>query len=376
MTNVAVNLAITELHADRVFAEQPARHARDLLRRRLRERDDVWAVFHECSDFAHFLRLGIDAEPQFLIRSNPIEIMLRWNGQPVPVECKVKQPGTGRVISSDAFTTLAGEIARDVVDSAEPGLLVRLGITGRLTASDIEQLRRNVALLAYKPTSQGGAVLLPLSDGRLCTILIRQLSATTTVEDAKRVAADFGLHSTFLCAVPGPADRMRITLVIGLDIAPEERPWNSWMQSVGDVAVKWKNSPVPGIVSIHYADHLTDPESLGPQTRFREAIRFWDRTFSERLGVNLEDNFGFEGLAPYFPGTFVIIQEIVSILPQLAGVMISSEPDLRIPGRAEDGIAYTLAIPGRLPVEFPLGAPVAMRSSGASSPAPKQGLPQ
>jgi hypothetical protein len=224
--------------------------------------DDVWAVFHEGSDFAHFLRLGIDAEPQFLIRSNPIEIMLRWKGQVVPVECKVKQPGTGRVISSDAFTTLAGEIARDIVGSAEPGLLVRLGITGRLSASDIEELRRNVALRAYKPTAQGGGVLLPPNDGRQCTVSIRQLSATTTVEDAKRAAADFGLHNTFFCAVPGPAGRMRITLVVGLDIAPEERPWNSWLQSVEDVAAKWKNSTVPGIVSIHYADHLTDPESL------------------------------------------------------------------------------------------------------------------
>jgi hypothetical protein len=166
---------------------------------------------------------------------------------------------------------------------------------------------------------------------------------------------------------------MRITLVIGLDIAPEERPWNSWMQSVGDVAVKWKNSTVPGIVSTHYADHLSDPESLGPQTRFREAIRFWDRTFSEKLAVNLADSFKFELPAPYFPGTFVMIQQIVSMLPQLAGVMISSEPDLQLPGPGEDGIAYTVAIPGRLPAEFPVGAPMAMSDSGASSSALKQG---
>jgi hypothetical protein len=188
MANAAINLAITELRADRVFTEQPSRHARDSLRKRLRERDDVWAVFHECSDLAHFLRMGVGAEPRFLIRSNPVEIILHWKGQTVPVECKVKQPGTGRVISSDAFTTLAGEIARDIVGAAEPGLLIRLGVTGRLAASDIEQLRRNVAVLGYKPTPHGGGILLPLSQGRQCTVLIRRISATTTVEGARRAA--------------------------------------------------------------------------------------------------------------------------------------------------------------------------------------------
>lgn len=366
MTNAAINLAITELHADRVFAEQPSKHARDSLRKRLRERDDVWAVFHECSDFAHFLRLGIDAEPRFLIRSNPVEIILHWNGHTVPVECKVKQPGTGRVISSDAFTTLAGEIARDVVRAAEPGLLIRLGITGRLAGSDIEQLRRNVAGLGYQPTLGGGSMILPLTEGRQCTILIRKLAATTTVDDAKHTAADFGLHSTFLCAVPGAGGRLRITLVIGLEIEPEERPWNSWIQSIGDVAVKWKNSTPPGIVSIHYADHLGDPESLGPQARFREAIRFWDRTFAEKLNASLSENFRFEWPAPHFPGMFVMIQEIVSMLPQLAGVMLSSEPDLRLPGPGNIAMAYTLAIPGRLPADFPVGMPMATSNGGRS----------
>jgi hypothetical protein len=33
------------------------------------------------------------------------------------------------------------------------------------------------------------------------------------------------------------------------------------------------------------------------------------------------------------------------MLPQLAGVMISSEPDLQLPGPGEDGIAYIVAIP-------------------------------
>jgi hypothetical protein len=80
-----------------------------------------------------------------------------------------------------------------------------------------------------------------------------------------------------LCSVPGAGGEQRITLVIGLQIRPEERPWNSWLQSIGDVAVKWRGSTVSGIVSIHYADHVSDPESLGPQTQFRDAIRFWDK---------------------------------------------------------------------------------------------------
>lgn len=126
----------------------------------------MWAVFHECSDLAHFFHLGIDAEPHFLVSSNPIEIVLRWRGQSVPVECKVKQPGNGRVISSDAFTTLAGEIARDTNRAVEPGVLIGVRITSRLAGSDIERLRMHVADLGYRPTPREGGVLLPLSRGR------------------------------------------------------------------------------------------------------------------------------------------------------------------------------------------------------------------
>src|SRR5690349_21488557 len=42
------------------------------------------------------------------------------------------------------------------------------------------------------------------------------------------------------------------------------------------------------------------------------------------------------------------------MLPQLAGVMISSEPDLQIPGRGEHGIPFTLVIPGRCRLSFVL----------------------
>lgn len=73
--------------------------------------------------------------------------------------------------------------------------------------------------------------------------------------------------------------------------------------------------------------------------------------------MKLEESFRFERPQPYFPGIFVLIEGIVGMLPQLGGVMISSEPDLQVPGRGEVGIAHTLMIPGRLPPQFPVGLP-------------------
>jgi hypothetical protein len=62
-----------------------------------------------------------------------------------------------------------------------------------------------------------------------------------------------------------------------------------------------------------------------------------------------------------------MMEGIVSMLPQLGGVIISSEPDLRLPGSGQAGIAHTLSVPGRLPADFPLGALMASSETASSS---------
>jgi hypothetical protein len=348
---MGANLAITELRADRVFAERVEEHSRRSLQQRLRRADEVWAVFHECSTLAHFVFNGIEAEPKLLIRSNPVEVTLHWSGKLLPVECKVKQPGTGRVLSSDQFSTLAGEIASDVGRAGTPGLLIAIAPSDRILSTDIEWLRSQVASIGFQPTS--GAVNLT-HDERRFRLTIERISASTTLAELRSTADSLGLHNTFVVGVPDGPEKQRITLIIGTHINVVERPWFSWMQSIGDVATKWRNATEPGLISIHYADYLHDLESLGPQHEYRQAIAFWDAKFAAALGVRLEERFNFEPLSDgRAPGMGYMVREIVTMLPQLAGVLISCEPDLQVPGDGLPGRLYTMTDSTRLPNGFP-----------------------
>jgi len=112
LINIACSLAVLELHAGTMLDSSALEH----LRQRLQASDQLWGIIHECGLFAHLINRGAEVEPRFLRKADPMDIIVRWRGQQVPVQCKSKRPGAGRVISQDVFTMLAGSVARDGVD--------------------------------------------------------------------------------------------------------------------------------------------------------------------------------------------------------------------------------------------------------------------
>lgn len=108
LIQVAVNLGGLELHA----GDQLDATARAHLRERLQSADNVFSALHEAATFAYLVRKGFHPQPLFLRKASRDEILLDWHGRSIPVQCKVKAPGAGRVIRLTTFTTLAGMIAR------------------------------------------------------------------------------------------------------------------------------------------------------------------------------------------------------------------------------------------------------------------------
>lgn len=104
----------------------------------------VWGAIHELHIFTFFVRKGAEVRPNFLRRSSVREITVKWHGVVIPVPCKVKQPGAGRLISQEVLTCLAGCIARDA-RAAGKSLLVLIGSTGTIRQDDGEFLRHQVS---------------------------------------------------------------------------------------------------------------------------------------------------------------------------------------------------------------------------------------
>ena len=315
LINIACSLAVLELNASGKLDAA----AREYLRQRMQASDQVWGVIHECNTFAHFIRAGAPARPEFLKKGSDQEIVLQWKGSEIPVQCKAKLPGAGRVLSQQSFTTLAGCVARDA-KLANQKLLVKIGSAGPIRDEDIPFLRDEV-LVRLRP---GVGPDLVQHRGRTFTIGTEQLAGQFTPSQAEQYLQSFGFYMTMIVGEPGSnGGDYEAQVVVGMQASPEEKPWNSLHESLlgRRGAVRQLEGGPPGIAAIHYADPVNDFESLRPR--------------SEPMKV--------------------MIGQIVESHPHLAAVILTSEPDLQLPNASGQGrfVVYW-GKEWRLPTDFPL----------------------
>ncbi len=298
LIGISCSLAVLELHSGNYLNSQALKY----IQARLQSTNLFWGMVHEINTFAHFIRKGADVEPKFLKPAHPEDIVVHWRGYSIPVQCKSKQRGAGRLIPQDSFVTLAGSIARDA-KLAHRKLLVKISSTGPIRQQDIDFLRIRVSSMGYTNT---GPVL--VSNGaKTFALNIKPISGNITVDSARSYLSNFNFHVGMLVGDPSPnSTGFNVDAVVGIDAHPEDslRSWNSLRQSINRGANQLMKGP-PGIVAIHYADPVLDFEALRPssQPMIAEMAKIMDRC------------------------------------PHLAAVMLSSEPDLQIPAEKVAGEA-------------------------------------
>jgi len=294
LVNIACSLAVLELHAGQFLDSE----AREHLRQRLQATDQVWGVIHELQTFAYFVRKGAEVKPHFLQKSSVEEITVNWQGVVIPVQCKIKPPGSGRLISQDVFATLAGYIARDARVTGK-SLLVRIGSTGKIRQEDVEFLRHKVS---NGVGSRMGPALVT-HKGRTFTVRSQPLSGQFTYNTKQNYLSNFAFHVGMVIGEPAPGGNAYNTAaVVGIEANPQERPWNSLKRSLMEGAKQLKNGP-PGIVAIYYADPVRD----------------------------------FEDLRPALEPMKVSIGQLLDSRPHVGAVIMASEPDLQLPQTSDSG---------------------------------------
>ena len=317
LLNIACSLAVLELHV----GSQLDWAAREYLQQRLQASGQLWGVVHECNTFAEFIRKGFAVEPYFLTKGSRQEIVVRWEGHEIPVQCKCKIPGAGRAIPQESFMTLAGALARDVRSSGQK-LIVRIGSTGPVRPQDVDFLRKQVG----SGIGAGLGPALVTNNSRAFTVKAYPLTGTTTIADARAKLAEYGFLLTLGIWEPeSKGNTFEAVVAVGIDADQDEPPWDSLKASIYDGAKQLRCGP-PGIVAIHYPDPLNDFEQLRPGS---EPIRFH-------------------------------IGRIVDTLQHVGAVRLSSEPDLQLPGAGGAGHARIYSgKEWRFPAGFPLGKPIA-----------------
>jgi len=294
LVNIACSLAVLELHTGQLLDSE----AREHLRQRLQATDQVWGVIHELYTFAYFVRKGAEVKPHFLQKSSTQEITVNWHGVVIPVQCKVKQPGSGRLISQDVFTTLAGYIARDARVTGK-SLLVRIGSTGTIRQEDVEFLRHKVS----NGVGSGMGPALVTHKGRTFTVRSEPLSGQFTYNTVQNYLSNFAFHVGMVIGEPAAGkDIFNAVAVVGIEADPEEKAWRSLQSSIKDGARQLKDGP-SGIVAIYYADPVRDFETLCP-----------------------------------VPGRMrVFVGQLVDKFPHVGAVIMASEPDLQLPQTSDSG---------------------------------------
>jgi hypothetical protein len=293
--NIACSLAILELHAGRLLDSK----AREHLRQRLQATDQVWGVIHELHTFAYFVRKGAEVKPHFLQKSSTQELTVNWHGVIIPVQCKVKQPGSGRLISQDVFTTLAGCIARDARVTGK-SLLVRIGSTGTIRREDVEFLRQKVS----NGIGSGMGPALVTHKGRTFTVRSQPLSGQFTYGTVQNYLSNFAFHVGMVIGEPALGqDIFNAVAVVGIEAdLNEKRAWYSLRRSIESGARQLENGP-PGIIAIYYADPVRDFETLCP-----------------------------------IPGHMrVFVGQLLDKFPHVGAVIMASEPDLQLPQTGDSG---------------------------------------
>jgi len=289
LINVACCLAVLELHAGQFLDSE----AREHLRQRLQAADQVWGVIHELQTFAYFVRKGAEVEPHFLQKFSVQEMTVNWHGVHIPVQCKCKPPGSGRIICQDIFTDLACRISRDAKAYGKR-LLVRIGSTGTIRQEDVEFLRRQVSIgvgARMRP-----ALVTHMS--RTFTVRSQPLSGQFTVATMQDYLSSFNFHIGMVIGEPAPdgAGYNAVAVVVIEANLQEEIAWNSLKSSIMEGAKQLKNGP-PGIVAIYYADPVRDFEALSPAP--------------EPMKVS--------------------IGQLLDSRPHVGAVIMASEPDLQLP---------------------------------------------
>ena len=290
LIGISCSLAILELHSGNYLDSQALKY----IQTRLQSTNNFGGMVHEINTFAYFIRQGADVEPKFVNPANREEIVVHWREHSIPVQCKSKQRGAGRLIPQDSFVTLAGSIARDA-KVARRKLLVQISSTGPIRQQDIDFLRNRISLMGYTNT---GPVL--VSNGaKTFALNINPISGNITFDSARSYLSNFNFHVGMLIGDPSPnGTGFNIDAVVGIDAHPEDslRSWNSLRQSINRGARQLVDS-VLGIVAIHYADPVPD----------------------------------FEALRPGSQPMIVEMAKIMDRYPPLVAIMLSSEPDLQIP---------------------------------------------
>ena len=293
LVNIACSLAVLELKAEQLLEQQ----ARDYLRKRLQHSENLWGAIHEIQTFAFFVRQGAEVQPHFLKEANPEEITLRWRGVDIPVQCKAKLPGSGRVISQRVFTSLAGSIARDA-RSKKRKLVVRIWSTDKIRNEDIEFLRRQIS----RGIGSGMGPALVTNNGRTFAVRSQPLSGQFTEKKVRDYLSSFDFHVGMVIGEPAPnGNTYDAVALVGIEADLRERPWNSLLSSIEKGARQLKGGAA-GIIAIHYADPIGDFETLRPNTR---------------------------------PLT-VTLGELLSPRPHIGAIILTSEPDLQ-PGADDKG---------------------------------------
>lgn len=294
LVSIACSLAVLELQAGQLLDQQ----AREYLRKRLQHAENLWGAIHELHTFAFFIRQGAEVQPHFLKEASPQEITLQWRGVGIPVQCKSKKPGSGRLIRQDVFTRLACYIARDA-GARRKRSLVRIGSTSKIRDEDVEFIRRQVS----NGIGSGMGPALAINNGRTFTVRSQSLSGQFTVKTIRDYLSRFNFHVGMVIGEPASnGNAYDVVVVVGIEADLQEKPWNSLLSSIEKGAKQLKGGP-PGIVAIHYADPVMDFEALCSDTRPLTAI----------LG------------------------ELLSPRPHVGAVMLTSEPDLQLPGAGDPG---------------------------------------
>ena len=315
LSELAVSLAAVELLAANLFDSRARKHWSD----RLCDINGVWAVVDEASDFVHFARQGVEVIPRFLLPASREELILRLeqgDGE-FAVECKSIRPGTGRKIKAEHFKRFA-DIVLAYLARSDLRRSVRIAVDGNLEESDLGVLFRHVHDRVVRRRS--GLMQFELS-GRPVTIELSPIPTTIVTEQTMgRVAADYDYHLVLIATEPNLNGDQQIRGVIGYDTSPTGRPWRSLRDAIDAAAVQLEGRG-PGLASVDFFDYVENLESRGP-------------------------------------GPFSIVDvmiEKVGRLPQLAGVMVSCDPDLQLANAPRQGWAHIFALRDRLPVDLPIG---------------------
>lgn len=294
LANIASSLAVLELHAGHLLDFEARRHMQE----RLQATDLVWGVINELHAFAYFARKGAEVQPHFLQKASPREITVRWQGVDIPVQCKVKHPGAGRLISQDVVTTLSCCIARDARIVGKK-LLVRIGTTGPIRQDDVEFLRHQVS----SGIGSGIGPALVTHRGRTFTVKSKPLSGQFTPEAVRDYLSSYDFHVGMVIGEPTSNENIFDTIaVVGIEANPIETPWRSLRNSIKDGARQLGNGPL-GVIAIYYTDPVVDFEALCPDPGYMK----------------------------------VFVGQLIDKFPYVGAVIMASEPDLQLLGEGDPG---------------------------------------